>query len=228
MSPERRRVLGPQPHWGAAVVARRGARRGRPGAGAGRALRDRRAAARGGRARLPVDAARARAGERGLVSLAWTPSARLKQIAFERAQPLSGQPRAHLPLQLALRLLLQPAPPRPARPQHRPLAEPARRAARARHALRRSRRRAARTPRVPDDRARRARARVRAPHPDERRARDRGARRRASRGCCRWPSSSACTARRAETHDRATATPGSFAAMLRGLDRLRERGFRWC
>ena len=29
---------------------------------------------------------------------------------------------------------------------------------------------------------------------------------------------------RAETHDRATATPGSFAAMLRGLDRLRERG----
>ena len=29
---------------------------------------------------------------------------------------------------------------------------------------------------------------------------------------------------RAESHDRATATPGSFAAMLRGLDRLRERG----
>jgi len=29
---------------------------------------------------------------------------------------------------------------------------------------------------------------------------------------------------RAETHDRATATPGSFDAMLRGLDRLRERG----
>ncbi|MFI4944824.1 MAG: radical SAM protein [Burkholderiales bacterium] len=29
---------------------------------------------------------------------------------------------------------------------------------------------------------------------------------------------------RAETHDRTTATPGSFAAMLRGLDRLRERG----
>ena len=29
---------------------------------------------------------------------------------------------------------------------------------------------------------------------------------------------------RAETHDRATATPGSFAAMLRGLERLRERG----
>jgi MoaA/NifB/PqqE/SkfB family radical SAM enzyme len=29
---------------------------------------------------------------------------------------------------------------------------------------------------------------------------------------------------RAETHERTTATPGSFAAMLRGLDRLRERG----
>ena len=29
---------------------------------------------------------------------------------------------------------------------------------------------------------------------------------------------------RAETHDRATATPGSFEAMLRGLDRLRARG----
>jgi MoaA/NifB/PqqE/SkfB family radical SAM enzyme len=29
---------------------------------------------------------------------------------------------------------------------------------------------------------------------------------------------------RAETHDRATATPGSFTAFLRGLDRLRERG----
>jgi MoaA/NifB/PqqE/SkfB family radical SAM enzyme len=28
---------------------------------------------------------------------------------------------------------------------------------------------------------------------------------------------------RPETHDRATATPGSFAAMLRGVDRLRER-----
>jgi MoaA/NifB/PqqE/SkfB family radical SAM enzyme len=28
----------------------------------------------------------------------------------------------------------------------------------------------------------------------------------------------------AETHDRATATPGSFDALLRGLDRLRERG----
>jgi MoaA/NifB/PqqE/SkfB family radical SAM enzyme len=29
---------------------------------------------------------------------------------------------------------------------------------------------------------------------------------------------------RAETHDRATATPGSYDALLRGLDRLRERG----
>jgi MoaA/NifB/PqqE/SkfB family radical SAM enzyme len=29
---------------------------------------------------------------------------------------------------------------------------------------------------------------------------------------------------RAETHDRATATPGSFDALLRGVDRLRERG----
>ena len=158
------------------------------------------------------------------MALAWTPSARLKQVALERAQPLAAS--LELTYRCNWRCVFC------YNPRHHDrrglsgaewlgvldgLRAP-------RHALRRPHRgRAAHPPGVPRHRPRRARARLRPAHPDQRRARDRA----------RWPARSppsdplavelSLHGATAATHDRATATPGSFDAMLRGLDRLLAR-----
>ena len=113
------------------------------------------------------------------MALAWTPSARLKQVALERAQPLAAS--LELTYRCNWRCVFC------YNPRHhdrRGLSGAEWLAVLddlrdARHALRRPhRRRAAHPPGVPRHRPRRPRARLRAAHPDERRARHRRARRR--------------------------------------------------